>query len=220
MTSKTEEMSKKSDYRAAVSLEDESASSVGNSRTAGRPSFQTTAMLQLHSPKPLRMEGDMTKNWRTWRQMWDSYSTMSRIPEYPYDYQLAAFVMALGEDGLETYNTLTLSGESEPRSLDTIIRQLENHFVGSVNVTYERYIFRKRLQEETESIDQYLLAVRALAKTCNFGDMENEMIKDQIVCGVQEEALRRSLLQRRDLSLTTCVDTAEHLNNHQCRQER
>ena len=44
--------------------------------------------------------------------------------------------------------------------------------------------FRKA---STSHSDQYLLAVRALVKTCGFGSMADKMVKDQIVCGVQDE---------------------------------
>lgn len=36
--------------------------------------------------------------------------------------------------------------------------------------------------------------------------MQDETMKDQIVCGEGEKALRRSLLQRRDLTFAKCVD--------------
>lgn len=166
-----------------------------------------TVLLQttMQHPGPLRMEGDMARNWRTWRQMWDSYAIVSRLSEYPYDYQLAHFVMSLGEDGLDAYNSLTFA-EGEEHTLSKVLSKLETHFTGALNVTYERFVFRSRYQAVDESFDKYLVALRALIKTCGFGVLADDMLKDQIVYGVREEAMRRSLLQKRDLKLTNCID--------------
>ena len=45
----------------------------------------------------------------------------------------------------------------------------------------ERYKFRFREQRSDELIDNYLTALRELAKSCEFGTLEEEMIRDQIV---------------------------------------
>ena len=78
---------------------------------------------------------------------------MSRIQDYPDDYQLAACD--------ESWRR-RIGNVQYPCVLkrDVVMQKLENHFVGSVNVTYERYMFRKRIQEEGESFDQYLLLLR------------------------------------------------------------
>ena len=41
-----------------------------------------------------------------------------------------------------------------------------------------------RNQETGESFDTYLTALKALAKTCNFGSLKDELIRDRIVCGI------------------------------------
>ena len=40
--------------------------------------------------------------------------------------------------------------------------------LGETNETYERFLFNSRQKNETESVDQYITALRTLAKTCNF----------------------------------------------------
>ena len=71
---------------------------------------------------------------------------------------------------------------------------------------YERYKFNNRSQEQTETIDTYVTALRALAETCKFGTLKDHLIRDRIVCGVRENAVRRKLLQESGLTLSKCVD--------------
>ena len=58
---------------------------------------------------------------------------------------------------------------------------LEKYFAPKRNVVDERYRFRCRAQQRDELIDSYLTALRELAKSCEFGEFESEMIRAQIV---------------------------------------
>lgn len=66
--------------------------------------------------------------------------------------------------------------------------------------------FNNRSQEQTESIDMYVNALRALAETCEFGTLKDQLIRDRIVCGVHDNAVRRKLLQESAVTLSKCVD--------------
>ena len=65
-----------------------------------------------------------------------------------------------------------------------------------------------RNQEEQESIDAYVTVLRNLAKSCNFCDcMRDSLIRDRIVLGVNNNAIRKKLLQVRGHMLNQCIDT-------------
>ena len=54
-----------------------------------------------------------------------------------------------------------------------------------------------------------MTALRTLAPTCEFKergtDFTKQMIRDRIICGIQNETLRRQLLTKKDVSLDNCV---------------
>ena len=52
----------------------------------------------------------------------------------------------------------------------------------------------KRVQETQtgESFDLFLTALRSLAKTCNFGSMQDPMIRDRVVVGVRDNSTQKS----------------------------
>ncbi len=156
--------------------------------------------------RPLCVEGDGARNCRTWHQMWDSYAAVSRIYKQSDEYQLATFIMCLGKAGVEVYNTLSFNNEADRQSLAAVLSKMEQHFIGTMNVTYERFVIRTRTQGQGETLEQYFLALRTLVKTCNFQAMSEDMIQNKIVCGITKEFLRKSLLERKDLSLSVCID--------------
>ena len=86
-------------------------------------------------------------------------------------------------------------GSSEPclaniKKLEDAKLALQNYFAPKRNVVSERYKFRSREQRPDEPIDSYLTALRELAKSCEFGTLEEEMIRDQIVEKCASKSLR------------------------------
>ena len=79
------------------------------------------------------------------------------------------------------------------------------YFVLKRNVTYERHRFFTRNQLQGESIDQYVAELRTLEKTCEFGSISESLVKDRLVCGVQDTRLRERLLREMDLTLDKAV---------------
>ena len=87
-----------------------------------------------------------------------------------------------------------------------ILELWKNCCLGKINIIYERYRFINCVQEANQSFDTYASALDALAATCNFGQLKEELIRNRIVCGLSENALHRKFLQMSHLSLDTCVD--------------
>ncbi|GAA6098905.1 uncharacterized protein K02A2.6-like [Tachysurus ichikawai] len=56
-----------------------------------------------------------------------------------------------------------------------------------------------------ESFDNYLTDLKIKAQSCNFGDLKNSMIRDQIVYGTNEKKLREKLLREADLTLESAI---------------
>ena len=87
-----------------------------------------------------------------------------------------------------------------------MLELLENFYVGKANVTFERYKFHTRTQREGESTVTYMGELRRLSHSCDFENVTvNQLIRDQIVCGVANDGLRKKLLQAKDLTLESCV---------------
>ena len=46
---------------------------------------------------------------------------------------------------------------------------------------------------------EFVLALKGLAKHCNFGDFLNNALRDRLVCGLNKESIQRRLLSETDL---------------------
>ena len=111
----------------------------------------------------------------------------------------------MGKECHQIYKNLPLSAE-ERKKPETVLAKLTEHFEPKRNI-YERYVFNTVSQDQDESFDQFLNRLRELAATCNFGTLEEEMIRDRIVIGIRDNRTRERLLREPDLKLERAIDT-------------
>ena len=116
---------------------------------------------------------------------------------------LATLYTVLGKEGNQIAENLDVTDLSEP---DSLIDALTNYFEPQKNIIFERYLFNTAIQEENESIDQYLNGLRKLATTCDYGAFTNQLICDRLAIGISDQAVRSRLLREKTLTLEGAVD--------------
>ena len=114
------------------------------------------------------------------------------------------FLYVIGQAGRDIYNTMTLQ-ENERNKIDILFRTFEEYCKLKQNITIERYHFNSRTQEKNESFDQYVTELKLIARNCRFGDLENELIRDRVICGIQSDEVRQHLLRADNLTLDKCL---------------
>ncbi|KAK7891393.1 hypothetical protein WMY93_023356 [Mugilogobius chulae] len=100
-----------------------------------------------------------------------------------------------------------------------MIEKFDNYCSPTVNETVERYKFFTRNQGSSESIDGYVTELKLLAKTCNFGTLRDSLIRDRIVCGINNTSMRERLLRERAMTLDACIQLcrAAELSRENCK---
>ena len=58
----------------------------------------------------------------------------------------------------------------------------------------QRYTFNTRFRKPGESIAAYIAELRAIAQFCNYGNTLDLMLRDRLVCGVNDAQIQRRLL--------------------------
>lgn len=69
------------------------------------------------------------------------------------------------------------------------------------------HVFCHHFQAEGKTINQYIAVLRTAALYCEFRDLEN-LLLDQLICGVRDIHLQRRLLAKTDVTLQTALDEA------------
>ncbi|XP_068696020.1 uncharacterized protein [Montipora foliosa] len=158
-------------------------------------------------PKALRTDGNLATNWKKFKRAWDNYAIVARINQFEEEFQTAAFLSAISEDGLELLDGMNFDPEDDRKKLDAVITKFEELCIGETNETYKRYIFNRRNQEEGESIDKYVNVLRTLAQSCNFCScLHDSLVHDRLVLGIRNSGTRKKLLQEKKLTLSRAID--------------
>ena len=157
-------------------------------------------------PAPLKLEGgNLEEAWKVWLQKFDLFLLASRSDELPEKIKVAMFLSAIGDNGLHLFNTFKFDPEEDKDKLDAVKAKFADYCSPRKNVVFERFQFWKCSQAPGESIDGFVTTLRVRAKTCEFGDQEESLIRDRVVLGCTDSRLQERLLREPDLSLTKAL---------------
>jgi len=159
----------------------------------------------LRAPE-MKWEGNLSENWRRFRQAFDLFVTASGHDAKGPKLKTSMLLTCLGEKGIEVYNTFTVDTGKE-LDLATICVKFEEHFKPRKNTAFESYMF-KNCKQGNRSIVDFITELHSIAKNCEFGDEKNRFIRDQLIFGVNDEGLRRRMLNKEDISLEEATEMA------------
>ena len=97
----------------------------------------------------------------------------------------ANFLTCLESDALDVYEGYKFDNDMDKDDIDIVITNFEEYCVGQRNERLERYNFNMRVQQEGKTVDAYVTALKTLSKTCNFGQLEDDLLKERIVIGIR-----------------------------------
>ena len=124
------------------------------------------------------------------------------------DRQVPIFLSTVGP---RTYTLLyNLVAPTRPKALTfaEISKVLIDHYQPQRLEITERYHFHRRSQGADESVAEFDAALRSLAIHCGFGAVLDDCLRDQFVCGIRHENVRRRLLTERGLTYQKALEIA------------
>lgn len=181
-------------------------------RTRGRPKKIITCnctgtMDYIRKVDLLSFDGNIAENWRTFKQNYEIFYIAGEINKKSEAVQIAIFLNSVGPDAVEVFNSFNLSSEKKNKYTE-IIKAFDEFCRPKTNELYESYVFQRRCQGVNEPFDQFYMDIKKLIRTCGYGEMENRMLRDRIVCGVADKNLQKRLLEADKLDCEKAVDMA------------
>ena len=142
---------------------------------------------------------------------WDTY--IERVEQYfkaneVQDEKKAPAILSLM--GAKTYSLVkSLFAPDAPgdKTYTQICDKLNTHLNPKPREIAERFRFMNRDQKQGESIADFNAAIRKLAATCNFDNL-NKQLRDRLVCGLKSESVQHKLLAMDNLNYDTAIATA------------
>lgn len=121
-----------------------------------------------------------------------TFRMVSKLHNEDSEVQVASLKYCMGPEAEEIVKTFGLL-EQEEKDFDLILRKFDEYFKPKINVIRMRRMFQRRIQQPNENEEAYLRALYTAAEDCGFGDLKKERIRDQYICGLQDEKLTEKL---------------------------
>ena len=153
----------------------------------------------------LDLQVDRGVDFKAWKTQLNAYISLSGLKEQAAAKQVQALTLCFSRETLTVVDNLGLTDERGDAA--RIVEAIHQYVEGHINESVERRTFRRRTQQLGETFDDFLVALRELAKTCKFCSDEctQKNIRDQIIEGLIDGDTVEVLLREKDLTLETTI---------------
>ena len=163
-------------------------------------------MDKLRAPDKFNLDArNLADAWKKWKEELNLYIDLT-MDDDNEPAKVKLFLYLIGTRGREIYETMTFAKAPENRTLLMVTEAFDNYCNPKRNETVERYRFNMRNQSQDEIFDKYVTELKILASTCNYGALHDSLIRDRLICGINDSNLRERLLRVADLDLQKCLE--------------
>ena len=148
------------------------------------------------------------------REDWISYS--ERLEEYFIANEIesankkkAILLSVVGAATYQLIRSLVAPAKLKEKSFEDLVTLVQEHHQPIPSAIVQLYKFNSRIQKSGESIATFVAELRRLAEHCKFGQTQDEMLRDRLVCGITDSRVQRRLLAEPDLTLKKALELAQ-----------
>lgn len=123
--------------------------------------------------------------------------------------KVSMFVTLAGPAVYQTLKNLTAPRRPQEHSYVEVTELLRKHYTPPTSEIYERFLFNQCNQKHDQGIADYIVELRKLANSCNFGQFLDEALRDRFVCGLRLEMVQKRLLTETELTFTSACQLAQ-----------
>ena len=152
--------------------------------------------------------GNLAAKWKEFKDNFEFYRIVKKYDDMETEEEkIANMLVLLGSDSVRVYKQFKFNETKDDtkRTLDNTIKYFDRYFEPVKNVTFERLQFNRIVQKSGQTIHQFIVELQCQAEKCEYGDMADELVKDRIVVGVQDDKLREYLIDLEELTMAKCI---------------
>jgi hypothetical protein len=146
-------------------------------------------MNPFRPPEPIAFDENRAISWRSFQSDFMYFMKASGLQKADEEVRVASFLNLIGKEGRDIFATFQWKTGEDKNKLADVMKKFEDYCIPLTNVVFERYRFFSRIQQEGETIDEYLTSLRLLIKSCEFAtvaDIEESLLRDKLVMGCKD----------------------------------
>ena len=145
--------------------------------------------------------------WTKWIRWFEHFKSASGLDEKPEEVQVNVLLYTMGANADDIFQSFELSDDNK-KVYKTVKEKFDSYFIKTRNIVCEHAVFNRRKQEEGESVETFITTLYSLVGHCEYGNLREEMIHDQIVVGFRDSTLSLKLQLKEKLTLNEAVTQA------------
>ena len=164
----------------------------------------------------MRFEGNLSENWQKWRQELELYLTATEKDGESDKIKTSILLTCIGKQGREIYNTFQFE-EGDELKFEVVVQMFQNYCSPGKNITFMRHKFFTCKQRDGQSFDEFVTELKKRSAECEFETLRDDLIRDIIICGINDNRLRERLLREPELTLQKTIQighAAEETKRH------
>ena len=181
-------------------------------------------MANNDQPQPRTIIGSISEfqpekeQWVNYKRRLDAWMRINKIDDGD---KVDAFISLVGPEVVDLLVALVSPANIEGKTYAQLSELLQNHYTSGTNELAESYNFDTRYQKESETVSDYIVALKKLSIHSGFGDEEQvkKRLRNRQVAGVCSDAIKNRLLSEgaaltwdKAVEISTSMDTA-HQNS-------
>ena len=120
----------------------------------------------------------------------------------------AILLTVIGPAAYKLLRNLVAPERLEDKSYDELVEAMKKHQNPTPSEIVQRYKFNSRFRQSGESVSTFMSELRALAEFCNYGATLDSMLRDRLVCGINDAQIQRRLLSEDKLTFKNAMEIA------------
>ena len=125
----------------------------------------------------------------------------------------AVFLSVIGASTYKLLSSLLAPVKPGEKSYTFLIDTHSEHFNPAPSEIVERFKFHTRFHKPGESVTAFVSELCSLAKSCNFRDTLETMLRDRIICGINNPIIQHRLLSEKALTSKSAMELAQGMES-------
>ncbi|XP_075730815.1 uncharacterized protein LOC142774303 [Rhipicephalus microplus] len=138
----------------------------------------------------------------------DRFKAFFLVNDVAPDKCTAVFISCCGQKTYALLRNLVKPAKPSDKNLDEILQVLGSHYCQKPSAVMQRFRFNSRVRAEGESVSNFIAALKSLSEQCCFGAELENLLRDRVVCAINNMDVQTRLLEKPDLTFDDTVQTA------------
>ena len=146
-------------------------------------------------------------DWESYEERLQQYFVANDIKEA--EKQRAILLSSCGQSTYKVIRNLVAPRKPAECDYAVILEHLKRYYSPKPSIIVQRCKFNTRYRQQGESIAKFVAELRQIAQFCGYEGTLEDMLRDRLVCGVNDTRIQKRLLAETDLPFKKAFEIAQ-----------